>query len=116
MVLLVKAKYTNSIYFKFEDDFGEPMSLSGLNLKLQIMSKKGEQILLKGIGSGLVVDPYNPGVLEVVLDENESSLLSSQPQPLSYVLYYEREEGKVVMSSGIITAYKFSGEVREEEE
>jgi hypothetical protein len=111
MVLLVKASYRNTFYFKFEDDFGEPMSLSGLNIKLQIINKKGEQVLLKVIGNGILLDPDDPGILEVSISEEESSLLCSLPQPLSYSLYHETPQGKVVLSNGIITAYKFSGNI-----
>jgi hypothetical protein len=110
MVLLVKARYTNFFYFRFEDDFGEPMNLFGLNIKFQVINKKGEQVLIKSVGDGISLDPGSPGVLKVRLDEDDSSLLSSLPQPLSYSLYYESSEGKVILSDGIITAYKFSGD------
>jgi hypothetical protein len=111
MVLLVKARYSNSFYFRLEDDFGEPINLSGLNLKFQVINKKGEQVLIKSVGDGIFLDPGSPGVLEVRINENDSSLLYSLPQPLSYALYYESPGGKVVLSDGIITAYKFSGEL-----
>jgi len=111
MVLLVKAKYSNYFYFRIEDDFGEPMNLFGLNLKFQVINKKGEQVLIKSVGNGVFLDPGRPGVLEVRINEEESSLLYSLPQPLSYALYYESPGGKVILSDGIITAYKFSGEL-----
>jgi hypothetical protein len=111
MVLLVKARYTNSFYFKLEDDFGEPMTLSGLNLKFQVINKKGEQVLIKSVGDGISIDPGSPGMLEVRINENDSSLLCSLPQPLSYALFYESPGGKVILSDGIVTAYKFSGEL-----
>jgi len=111
MVLLVKAKYSNYFYFRIEDDFGEPMNLFGLSIKFQVINKKGEQVLMKRVGNGVFLDPGRPGVLEVRINEEESSLLYSLPQPLSYSLYYESSEGKVIISDGIITAYKFSGEL-----
>jgi hypothetical protein len=111
MVLLVKAKYSNYFYFRIEDDFGEPMNLFGLSIKFQVINKKGEQVLIKSVGNGVFLDPGRPGVLEVRINEEESSLLYSLPQPLSYALYYEGSEGKVILSDGIITAYKFSGEL-----
>jgi hypothetical protein len=111
MVLLVKARYANSFYFRLEDDFGEPMSLFGLSIKFQVINKKGEQVLIKSVGDGIFLDPGNPGVLEVRISEDDSSLLCSLPQPLSYALYYESPGGKVILSDGIIAAYKFSGEL-----
>jgi len=111
MVLLVKAKYSNYFYFKIEDDLGEPVNLFGLNIKFQVINKKGEQVLMKSVGHGIILDPGRPGVLEVMISEDDSSLLYSLPQPLSYALYYESPEGKVILSDGIITAYKFSGDV-----
>jgi hypothetical protein len=111
MVLLVKARYSNYFYFKLEDNFGEPMNLLGLNIKFQVINKKGEQVLIKSVGDGIFLDQENPGALEVRINENDSSLLYSLPQPLSYALYYESSEGKVILSSGIIAAYKFSGDV-----
>jgi hypothetical protein len=111
MVLLVKARYSNYFYFRLEDDFGEPVNLFGLNLRFQVINKKGEQVLIKSVGDGIFLDPGNPGVLEVRINEDDSSLLCSLPQPLSYALYYESTEGKVILSAGIITAYKFSGEL-----
>ncbi len=111
MVLLVKAKYYNYFHFKIEDEVGESMNLFGPNTKFQVINKKGEQVLIKSVGNGIVLDPGRPGVLEVRMSEEDSSLLCSLPQPLSYALYYERPEGKVILSDGIIIAYKFSGEV-----
>ncbi len=111
MVLLVKARYANSFYFRLEDDFGEPMTLSGLNIKFQVINKKGEQVLIKSVGDGIFLDPGSPGVLEVRISEDDSSLLCSLPQPLSYALYHEIPGGKKILSDGIITAYKFSGEL-----
>jgi len=111
MVLLVKAKYSNYFYFRPLDRFEQSMDLSGLDIKFQVINKKGEQVLIKSVGDGIFLDPGDPGVVGVRINENDSSLLCSLPQPLSYALYYESSEGKVMLSNGIITAYKFSGEV-----
>lgn len=105
MVLLISAPSPEEFLFENVDEDGDPVPFPSLPLKIQVVDRVGSFIIEKD--SGMTIEGNLGNLLRVRFTSEETSLLASKRQPLTFSIYKETPSGRVLVASGVIIAHTF---------